>query len=697
MGIEGFTDNAINILKARYFMKDEEGNLVETKPSQLFNRVATYVAGAERTNKARDYWKKRFYEVMMRREFIPNSPTLTGAGRDMCLSACFVLPIEDSIDSIFDAVKYTAMVHKEGGGTGFDFSRIRPKGSMVKKTRGVASGPVSFMKIIDAATEEIKQGGVRRGANMGILRVDHPDIEEFIQTKRDGKSLTNFNISVAVTEKFWKALKEDGEYELVAPHTGEVVGTRRASEIFDMIVESAWAIGDPGLVFIDRINELNPTRPWGEIRATNPCGEQPLHDWESCNLGSINLARLYDRKKKEFDWDRFAYVIETGIRFLDNVIDVNKFPLPQIEEITKLNRRIGLGVMGLADLFILMGIKYDTEEALEWAEKIAGFMREKAEEQTRLLAEERGNFPNIENSIYKGEKRRNATVLTIAPTGTISRIAGTSSSIEPVFAFELVSNILDGKLIDIHPLYKEWKDEHPDEPLPPYFITAHEIEPEWHIRMQAAFQKYVDNAVSKTINFPNSATVEDIKEAYLLAYDLGVKGITVYRDGSRAEQVLQKAGQETKPVPKERPDSLPSRTDKIKTGFGTLYVTVTFMDQKPFEVFAQIGKSGYSTMADAEALGRLISLALRSGIEPKLIIEQLEGIGGSEPIFYNGEMVQSIPDAIAKVLKRIIGEGEINYQEKDMTVERCPVCGWPLPDEKCPTCPNCGWSKCGSQ
>ncbi len=695
--LEGFSENALKILRARYFMKDEQGNLIETKPSQLFRRVARYIASAEKTSKARDYWYKRFYQAMMNKEFMPNSPTLTGAGRDMCLSACFVIPVDDSIESIFDAVKNTALVHKEGGGTGFDFSRIRPKGSMVKKTRGVASGPVSFMKIIDAATEEIKQGGVRRGANMGILRVDHPDIEEFITVKRDGKTLTNFNISVAITEKFWKALQKDEEYELVAPHTGEVVGKRKASEIFDKIVESAWAIGDPGLVFIDRINELNPTREYGPIRATNPCGEQPLHDWESCNLGSINLAKMYDRKKKEFDWDKFAYTIETAVRFLDNVIDVNKYPLAEIEEVTKLNRRIGLGVMGLADLFILMGIKYDSEEALELAEKIASFLREEAEKQTRLLAEERGNFPNIDKSIYKGEKRRNATVLTIAPTGTISRIAGCSSSIEPVFAFELVSNILNGKLVDIHPLYKEWREENPKAPLPPYFVTAHEIEPEWHIRMQAAFQKYVDNAVSKTINFPNSATVDDIKKAYLLAYDLGVKGITVYRDGSRAEQVLVKAEQERKLRPMDRPDSLPSRTDKIKTGFGTLYVTVSFYNGKPFEVFAQIGKSGYSTMADAEAIGRLISLCLRSGIDPELIIQQLKGIGGSEPIFYNGQMIQSIPDAIAKVLERIIGEVKEGSTAKDMYVDKCPVCGWPLPDEKCPTCPNCGWSKCGSQ
>ena len=689
---EGFSENALRILKARYFMRNEKGELLEKTPSQLFKRVADFVASAEKNERLRKYWSKKFFEMMMRRDFMPNSPTLTGAGRDMCLSACFVLPIEDSLASIFETVKNAALVHKEGGGTGFDFSRLRPKGSFVRKTQGIASGPISFLKVIDAATEAVKQGGTRRGANMGILRVDHPDIEEFILLKRDGKTLTNFNISVAITEKFMKALKNNENYEIFNPYTQSVVEEKSASKIMDMIVDSAWAVGDPGIIFIDRINELNPTRELGEIRATNPCGEQPLHEYESCNLGSINLSNFWNEEKREFEWDRFAEIIKHGVRFLDNVIEVNKFPLPQIKEMTLANRRIGLGVMGFADLLIKMKIKYDSEEALEWAEKIAKFLRERAEEASRELAEERGNFPNIDKSIYKGGKMRNATLITIAPTGTISRIAGCSSSIEPVFAFEMISKIIDSEIKDLHPLYKKWKDENPDSPLPPYFVTAHEIEPEWHLRMQAAFQKYTDNAVSKTINFPNSATREDIKKAYLLAYELGVKGVTVYRDGCRAEQVLYKAEEKGKPAPLERPDSLASVTDKIKTGFGNLYVTITFYEGRPFEVFASIGKSGYSTMADAEAIGRLISLCLRSGIDPKEVINQLKGIGGSEPIFHHGHLVQSIPDAIAQVLERHVGK--VSSVERDINNLKCPVCGTQLPDERCPVCPSCGWTKC---
>ncbi|MEW6456646.1 MAG: LAGLIDADG family homing endonuclease [Acidobacteriota bacterium] len=1549
-----FSENALRILKARYFMKNENGELIEKTPEQLFRRIAKYIAKAEKSEKLRKFWEKKFYEIMINKDFMPNSPTLTGAGRDMCLSACFVLPIEDSLASIFETVRNAALVHKEGGGTGFDFSRLRPKGSFVRKTQGIASGPISFLKVIDAATEAVKQGGcvapetristekgfveiknlgpedkpgwyplkikvmtdegeretdefynngvapvktvitecgyhitatfnhrirvidengnyvwkkmeelkegdwavlqknsyfendfnfpefieqphcnskkikipkklnhnlselfgyfigdgcfhngrlilsishsqidlkehyenimkeefgidgrieqkqndksiklifqsnllekwfdligvkkenalkaripefifkttkenaasflrglfdadgtiskegyveissvsegliddvqmlllslgipskkrsqedrnnsfgknpiwrlriitlegynkfreligftsiikkerleninlkpwefndiipnqhylvaslyrytgrgcsagrtsrgadrnlyrdiqhylpgisaqrnltrsrlayliekhtklkesklfllftknqfydkvkaikegksltldlsvpgnhtyiangfvshnTRRGANMGILRVDHPDIEEFITMKRDGKTLTNFNISVAITDKFMEALKNNGEYEIVNPHTGKIVEKKSAKKIFDMIVESAWMIGDPGLVFIDRINQLNSTRELGEIRATNPCvtgetlistekglekmkelverstresvyistdnrvpievwtsnglmkisqgigisqrritkawktgiketfklitesgyeveatedhkfltpegwialkdiipghhkvliqsgsgkfnensklpfkfdniylgdngriyrynfprewskelgqvlgwlvgdgwlrdgwlrdgdkncrvgfsfskkdseilnylkpilnqmygeeikevtrengvthlsyhskyfveyfkklgvksvkaeekevpksiftatedavigflqglfsadgtiglnekikdkyarltskskkllkgiqilllnlgirskiyprhrkerigfnyitkkgteksyrldgvlyelniacesierylnkigfllnkqknkiekikkygfkidkfedqvkeikytgkqevydltepitlsfitnglisldcGEQPLHDYESCNLGSINLANFWDESKKEFQWERFEEVINTSVRFLDNVIDVNKYPLPQIEYMTKSNRRIGLGVMGFADLLIKMKIKYDTEEAIEVAEKIASFFLKKSLKASEKLAEERGNFPNIDKSIYKGKKMRNATTITIAPTGTISRIAGCSSSIEPIYAFEMVSKIIDSEIKDVHPLYEEWKKENPDKPLPDYFITAHEISPEWHIRMQAAYQRFANNAVSKTINHPNSAAKEDVEKAYMLAYDLGVKGVTIYRDGCRAEQVLYKEAppEGKKLAPMERPDSLYSVTDKIKTGFGNLYITITYFMGKPFEVFASIGKSGYSTMADAEALGRLTSLCLRSGIEPKEIISQLKGIGGSEPIFHNGHLVQSIPDAIAQVLERHIGKVETQGR-KDLNALKCPICGASLPDEKCPICINCGWTRC---
>lgn len=690
---DGFSQNAIRILKARYYIKNDRGEFLDKSPADLFKRVAGFIASAEKTKADRQKWARKFFKIMIERDFLPNSPTLTGAGRDMCLSACFVLPIEDSMNSIFDAVKNAALVHKEGGGTGFDFSQLRPQGSFVQKTQGVASGPVSFLKVIDAATEAVKQGGTRRGANMGILRVDHPEIEDFISMKKDGSSINNFNISVAITDEFMQALRKGSTYDLYDPHMDKTVGKKDAREVFEQIVDMAWAVGDPGLIFIDEINKHNPTRGLGPIRATNPCGEQPLHAYESCNLGSINLSHFYSpRKKDKFDWQRFAQTIEVGVRFLDDVIEVNRYPLPEIEEMTKGNRRIGLGVMGWADLLIKQKIKYDTPEALTMADKVASFLRRTAEKASAELARERGSFPNIDRSVYKGKKMRNATVFTIAPTGTISRLAGCSSSIEPVFAFEFVSKIIDGELEDLHPLYAEWREKYPKRALPDYFITAHDINPEWHVRVQAAFQKYVDNSVSKTVNFPNEATPDDVEKAYLLAYRLKTKGITIYRDGCRAEQVLYKHGSHVSRHPMDRPNSLPSVTDKIKTGFGNLYVTISYLDQKPFEVFTSIGKSGYTTMADAEALGRMISLALRSGVDPKEVISQLKGIGGSEPIFTEGGLVQSLPDAIAKVLERHLGETRNN--SRDLYQVICKVCGASLPDEKCPTCPNCGWNRC---
>jgi len=689
----GFSANALRILNTRYFLKNKKGELIDKAPADLFARVARAVAAAERSAKNREIWTKKFFDLMMARDFLPNSPTLTGAGRDMCLSACFVLPIEDSMESIFDAVKNAALVHKEGGGTGFDFSRLRPRGSFVKRTQGVASGPVSFLKVIDAATEAVKQGGTRRGANMGILRVDHPDIEDFILMKKDGKSVGNFNISVAATDAFMAAVKKGTSYEIVDPRSKKAVDRKDARKIFRMIVESAWAIGDPGLVFIDRINKSNPTKLLGPIGATNPCGEQPLHPYESCNLGSINLANFFDVSLKEaFDWDRFAGVIAAAVRFLDDVIDVNKYPLPPIEAMSKGNRRIGLGIMGWADLLIKLKLRYDAPEALALAEKIGAFLQAGAAGESARLAKTRGDFPNIGKSIYKGRRMRNATVFTIAPTGTISRIAGCSSSIEPVFAFEFTSHIMDAELKDVHPLYAEWMKRNPGKKAPGYFVTAHDIAPEAHIRMQAVFQKFVDNSVSKTINLPHAASLKDVETAYLLAYDLGTKGITIYRDGCREEQVLVKTGTPAARLPEERPDTLTSVTDKIKTGFGNLYITITYFNQKPFEVFASIGKSGYSTMADAEAIGRLISLALRSGVDPKELVSQLKGIGGSEPIFTEGGLVTSIPDAVARVLERHFGEAKNG--SKDMSQLQCRQCGATLPDEKCPVCPNCGWNKC---
>jgi len=690
---QGFSPNALRILRARYFMKNAKGEFLDKAPSDLFGRVARFVATAERTAAQRQAWAKIFFETMMARDFLPNSPTLTGAGRDMCLSACFVLPIEDSMESIFDTVKNAALVHKEGGGTGFDFSRLRPKGSFVQKTQGVASGPVSFLKVIDAATEAVKQGGTRRGANMGLLRADHPDIEDFILMKKDGKSVGNFNISVAATDAFMEAVRAGGSYEIVDPFRKKVVDRKDARKVFRMIVESAWAIGDPGLIFIDRINRDNPTKGLGPIAATNPCGEQPLHPYESCNLGSINVARFFKPEAKDqFDWERFAAVVGVAVRFLDDVIDVNRYPLPEIEAMSKGNRRIGLGVMGWADLLLLRGLRYDGEPALAFADKLAAGLRKEAEAASRRLARERRSFPNIAQSVYKGTKMRNATVFTVAPTGTISRIAGCSSSIEPVFAFEFTSHIIDSEIKDLHPIYEAWKEKNPGAKPPDYFVTAHDIAPEGHIRMQAAFQKHVDNSVSKTINMPHDAALKDVEKAYLMAYDLGTKGITIYRDGCREEQVLTKGPATAKRLPQERPDTLTSVTDKIKTGFGNLYVTISFFHQKPFEVFASIGKSGYTTMADAEAIGRLVSLGLRSGVDPKELVAQLKGIGGSEPIFTDGGLVHSIPDAIAKVLERHFGAAKGGG--KDVFQQTCKHCGATLPDEKCPVCPNCGWNKC---
>jgi ribonucleoside-diphosphate reductase alpha chain len=640
--MEGFSENALKILRARYFKKNQDGDLIEKKPSDLFKRVAKYIANAEKNEKNKRFWEDKFFNAMMQKDFMPNSPTLTGAGRGLCLSACFVLPIKDSLKEIFETVKNAALVHKEGGGTGFDFSKIRPQGSFVKKTQGIASGPISFLKVIDAGTEKL-----------------------------DGNTAQNFNISVSITDKFMKALKNKTTYDLHDPQSNKVKSKTSAQEIFDLIVNSAWKNGDPGLIFIDTVNKLNPTRLQGSICATNPCGEQPLHDYEACNLGSINLSNFFDPKcKDQFDWFRFKENIKIGVRFLDDVIDVNVYPLEEIDKMAKSNRRIGLGVMGLADLLIKMKIKYNTNEARKIGGKIVRFLNKEAVIASQKLAQERGNFPNIEKSIYKGKKMRNAALLTIAPTGTISRIAGCSSSIEPIFAFKVISKILDGEIKDFHPLYQEWNKKHPKGPVPDYFITASDISPKDHIKMQEVFQEEVDSAVSKTINFPNKATKKDIANAYLMAFDMKIKGITVYRDGCRALQVLYKAEKE-EPRPQDRPDSLPSTTHKISTGFGNLYITISYFNGKPFEVFTSIGKSGYSTMADAEAIGRLTSLALRSGISADQVVNQLKGIGGSEPTFHNGSLVQSIPDAIAQVLERQVGK--VNVKKQDLNTITCPI------------------------
>ncbi len=732
------SENALMVLQKRYLKTDENGNVIET-PEDMFRRVARHVAMAEEKYGATPEFVNKietiFYNMMTELRFLPNSPTLMNAGRELGqLAACFVVPVEDSMEGIFDALKAAALIHKSGGGTGFSFSRLRPKNSRVGSTGGVASGPVSFMKIFNTATEQVKQGGTRRGANMAILRVDHPDIMEFIYSKshNHGNELNNFNISVAVTEEFMNAVKEGKTYDLIDPRTGKKRGELDARKVYQALIEQAWETGDPGIVFLDRLNKDNPTPEIGEIESTNPCGEQPLLPFEACNLGSINLTRFVVKGadgRVKIDYDSLKETVWYAVRFLDNVIDVSRYPLPEIEDMVSGNRKIGLGIMGFADVLFQMMIPYDSEEALALAEEVMAFIQKEAHEASRSLAKERGVFPNFEKSIYKDKqdcRYRNATVTTIAPTGTLSIIAGCSSGIEPIFALCFVRNVMDNdRLLEINPYFKKIAKERgfyseelmekiaekgsiqdieeiPEE-VKRVFVTAHDIKPEWHVKMQAAFQKYTDNAVSKTVNLPHDATVEDVKKVYDLAYQLRLKGITIYRDGSKKYQVLTLAKEKERKDGvwvKERPETLTGFTTKVTTGMGNLYITVTEYEGKPFEVFAIIGKSGRSTTAKTEAIGRLISLCLRAGVGVEEIVEQLKGIGGEYPVFQKDGLVLSIPDAIARVLeKRYLKNKKIEDRkgkhENSLTGGRCPECGERLSfEEGCMKCYSCGFSSC---
>ncbi|MGD9042117.1 MAG: vitamin B12-dependent ribonucleotide reductase [Desulfobacterales bacterium] len=731
------SDNARRVLRRRYLRKSRIGKVIET-PEQMFRRVANHIAKAEKkygdkSSGQVDQWEEIFHEMMTDGKFLPNSPTLMNAGRRLAqLAACFVLPVEDSMEGIFGALHHAALIHKSGGGTGFAFSRLRPKNSTVGTTGGVASGPVSFMKIFNTATEQVKQGGTRRGANMAILRVDHPDIMEFIFSKEDNSELNNFNISVGVSDKFMKAVDRQEDYDLIDPRDQSAVGRLNAADVYQTLIKQAWKNGDPGIIFLDRINQDNPTPHLGDIESTNPCGEQPLLPMEACNLGSINLAKfvLENGDGPVIDFEGLKEVVGWSVRFLDNTIDMSKYPLPEIDEMVKGNRKIGLGVMGFADMLFQLKIPYNSDEALETAETVMQFIQEKAHETSQNLAEERGVFPNWKQSIYKrhGLKLRNATCTTIAPTGTLSIIAGCSSGIEPLFALSFIRNVMDNdKLLEVNPHFEEvandqrfYSRELMDEiakrgsikkikqipkDVRKVFVTAHDVSPDWHIRMQAAFQKYTDNAVSKTVNLPRDATVEDVMKVYNLANELGCKGVTIYRDGSKENQVLSFSQKDRRKddfmsAVKERPETLDGFTTKMKTGYGHLYVTVTEYDGKPFEVFATIGKSGRSTTAKTEAIGRLASLALRSGIKVNEIVHQLKGIGGEHPVFQNGGLVLSIPDAIARVLDRRYLSGDAakrnHKSENSLMGEKCPECGQTVSfEEGCILCHFCGFNKCG--
>lgn len=756
-----FTANAKTVLERRYLAKDQDGKVTETI-DELFHRVASAIAEADAAyGSTGDEIKElegQFYDMMTSREFMPNSPTLMNAGRPLGqLSACFVLPVEDSMADIFDTVKYAALVHQSGGGTGFSFSRLRPEGSIVRSTGGVASGPVSFMKVFNAATEAVKQGGTRRGANMGMLRVDHPDILKFIDCKENNDEINNFNISVAITDKFMEAVKAGTEYELINPHSGEVSGTLDARTVFDKIVDAAWRNGEPGVVFIDEMNRYNPTPALGEIESTNPCGEQPLLPYEACNLGSINLGLCVseDDGIPTIDYDRLSRIVRTAVHFLDNVIDVNRYPLPKIDENTRKTRKIGLGVMGFADMLLKLGVPYNSVEAEKAAEEVMSLIQSEGRAASAELAAERGVFPAWKESVFGIENLpvRNATITTIAPTGTISIIADASGGCEPMFAYAFTKNVMDGDKLLVcndflveklkeagvysealmHRVAEEGTLAHiPEIPaeIRRVFVCAHDISPEWHIRIQAAFQKYTDNAVSKTINFPNSATREEVKEAYMLAYKLGCKGTTVYRDGSRDSQVLTTGtAKEEKPLeippslfgnimPRPRPGMTWGATEKMKIGCGSLFITVNRDENGICEVFTSTGKGG-GCPSQSEATARLVSIALRSGISQKEILAQLKGIRCPSTVRQQGMKCTSCPDAIARTIEKmskILGTETMGINPDLIEEEKpapqpaskgnkpilgaddrlhCPECGKVLRHEGGCTVCDCGFSHCG--
>lgn len=824
-GPVSLSQNARTVLEKRYLVKDTTGKPTET-PELLFWRVATVVADADRRYGASDGAVSEvaaaFYRLMTERRFLPNSPTLMNAGRPLGqLSACFVLPVADALsngqDGIYDTLRSMALIHQSGGGTGFGFSRLRPKGSMVRSTTGVASGPVSFMKLYDASTDAVKQGGTRRGANMGILRVDHPDIMEFITCKEDLTQVTNFNISVAVTDTFMAAVKAGTTYDLVDPTNGQVTGQLDARAVWDRMIEGAWRTGEPGVFFIDEANRYNPVPHLGSYEATNPCGEQPLLPYDVCNLGSVNVG--IHVKDGKMDWDALRRDIHLSTHFLDNIIDVNKYPLPEIDMLAKRIRRIGLGVMGFADALVRLGIAYDSEAGVEFGRTLMEFVDREAKEESRRLAEQRGAFPEWARSIFGPDETcardahgnrirpmqllRNCNVTTVAPTGTISIISGCSSGLEPIFAVAFMRNQAGVMMPDVNEdfvaiakkegwysdalverIAKTGSVKHPEVPAQwqRVFVTANEITPEWHIRMQAAFQDFTDSAISKTTNFAHTATQADVRTIYELAYALKCKGVTVYRDGSRDNQVLSTGATDVakgqrdgtsgarevgelkgtiaelnaeldrlkkslydaeaenlqRRTKRARPDKLRSTAIRKETPLGTMYVHISEDDRgQPFEVFINLGKAGGSAMADAEAMGRLISLALRSGIPLMEIHKQLRGISSDRAVGLGPSKVLSVPDAIGIALydwwqekqgvqqellraggeqstaaepapaARPVAAGPSSSAEQMMLsgfaddearsfIGTCPDCGSQLEfAEGCVKCHVCGFSECG--
>ena len=801
--------NALTVLERRYLVKDDHGKPVE-RPQDLFWRVARTIAAPDRTygasDRAVESLAEMFFELMASRVWMPNSPTLMNAGRPLGqLSACFVLPVEDALSNgrsgIYDTLRAMALVHQSGGGTGFSFSRLRPKNDVVRSTMGVASGPVSFMKLYDASTDVVKQGGTRRGANMGILRVDHPDILDFIHCKDDLTQVTNFNISVAVTDAFMVALDAGKPYDLIHPRTGKVVGQLDARDVFKQIVHGAWKTGEPGVFYIDRANHYNPVPHLGSYEATNPCGEQPLLPYDVCNLGSINVGLF--AKDGDVDWEGLRTAVHLCTHFLDNVIDANKYPLEEIDDLAKRIRRIGLGIMGWADLLVRLGIPYNSEAGVALGRKLMQFLDEESKVASEKLAVQRGTFAEWERSIWgpdatcarnAGGERirplrrlRNCNLTTVAPTGTISIIAGCSSGIEPLFAVafmrnqagvlmpdvnedfvaiakregwyseDLMKQIAEAGHIHFDAVPKQWQR---------VFVTAHDVTPEWHIQMQAAFQDFTDSAISKTCNFAHDATEEDVEQIYRYAYQLGCKGVTVYRDGARENQVLSTGSTAKKVVEagkdalaealgriaeldtelhltkerlhdveaenlqrrakRSRPDLLKGSTRRIESPLGTMYVTITEDDRgQPFEVFMSLGKAGGALMADVEAIGRLISLALRSGVPLPEIYRQLRGISSDRAVGLGPNKVMSVPDAIGIAIEKWMQDKQGVQQdllapapaapspvvpsaaastallfsgrspEQDF-IGACPDCGSQLAFiEGCAKCHVCGFSECG--